>query len=297
MGAPASATRTAMAMAPAALATAALPGARGMAYLALNNLADNPGARKNRKRVGRGSGSGLGKTAGKGIKGQKARAGNKGLRAGFEGGQTPLHRILPKWGFTNARNKKDIKPINISVLQSYIDQGRLDVSKVITMKQLHDAGICGKVKDGVKLVGDGKLSQPIVIEVTRASKNAIKAVEEAGGLLVTAWYNRSNLKVLLKPHQFHPHLVPRRARPIDAKEMAYYLDYENRGYLSPEMQFKLRELGLNFLHIPYPFASVEDYETYTTQLAQSRALPHVPRPAPIESPFENPLAAKVPSSA
>jgi len=267
---------------------------RGMAYLALNNLRDNDGARKEAKRLGRGAGSGLGKTAGRGIKGQKARTGNKGVRGGFEGGQTPLHRRMPKWGFTNARNKKDISVVNLGSLQKYIDSGRIDPSKVITLKQLQDSNICGKIKDGAKLVGDGKetFKTPIFIEVTRASKSAIEAVEAAGGVVVTAWYNRLNLKVLLKPHQFHPNRVPRRARPPDQKEMQYYLDYENRGYLSPEMQLKLRDLKVNLLHIPYPFKSVEEYETYVDHLENSKKIPSVPRPPVLESPFENPVAAK-----
>jgi len=224
---------------------------RPLAMLAMHTIRDKEGAIKRKKRVGRGAGSGLGKTSGRGMKGQKARSGNKGLRSGFEGGQTPLHRSVPKWGFTNNQFKKNLTWASVGRLQRFIDAGRLDPTRLITMKDLRDCNAVGKIKDGVKILGDGEITTPIVIEVTRASKQAIEKIEAAGGVVICSWYNRLNLKVLLKPHKFHPKLVPRRARP-PPKEMTYYLEHENRGYLSPEMQFKLRELGLDLLHIPFP---------------------------------------------
>ena len=211
----------------------------GTPRLTLNRIRDNPGAMKVAKRVGRGIGSGKGKTAGRGHKGQKSRQGNKGMRGrGFEGGQTPLHLKIPKTGFSNARFKAELKALNVEKLQQFIDKGRLDAEKPITMKELFDSNIVGKIPHGVKLLGRGHIKTPVRIEVTRASKSAIEAIEAAGGTVVCGWYNRLNLRALLKPHKFD--VIPRRARPPPRK-IKYYQDYENRGYLSPEMQLKLLE--------------------------------------------------------
>lgn len=144
----------------------------------LNELADNPGARKARKRVGRGIGSGLGKTAGRGHKGQKSRSGV--AIKGFEGGQMPLYRRLPKRGFNN-RSAKTYALINLGRLQTAIDAGKLDAKAEITPDALLAAGVIGRLKDGVRLVSDGELSQPITISVHGASKPAIAAVEKSGG--------------------------------------------------------------------------------------------------------------------
>ena len=144
----------------------------------LNELADNPGARKVRKRVGRGIGSGLGKTAGRGHKGQKSRSGV--AIKGFEGGQMPLYRRLPKRGFNN-RSGKTFALINLSRLQTAIDAGKLDAKTEITPDALLAAGVIRRLKDGVRLVSDGELSQPITISVHGASKPAIAAVEKSGG--------------------------------------------------------------------------------------------------------------------
>ncbi len=242
---------------PAPLAAGALAGApwcaagapaarRGLAVLALNTVADNPGARKQKKRLGRGPGSSHGKTCGRGTKGQKARSGNKGLRDGFEGGQTPFMRRIPKWGFTNNSFKRVLDEVTLTKLQDWINQGRIDTTRVVTIKDMYDAHLTGKIKQGVKLLVGNKdaetqLTSAVHLECTRASKAAIAAVEGMGGSVKTVWFNRLGLRAHLKPSKFHPLLMPKRATP-PGKQLKYYLDWDNRGYLSPEMQYKERGL-------------------------------------------------------
>ena len=149
----------------------------------LNELKDNAGARKSAMRVGRGMGSGKGKTAGSGHKGQKARSGV--AINGFEGGQMPLYQRLPKRGF-NSRNRKDFQLVNIGRLQSAIDAGKLDAKSPITIEALVEAGIIGKVVDGVRLLAKGELKAKVDITVTGASKGAVEAVEKAGGKVTVA---------------------------------------------------------------------------------------------------------------
>lgn len=149
----------------------------------LNELSDNSGARKSAMRVGRGIGSGKGKTAGSGHKGQKARSGV--AINGFEGGQMPLYQRLPKRGF-NSRNRKDFQVVNIGRLQSAIDAGKLDAKSPITVEALVQAGVIGKVVDGVRLLAKGELKAKVDITVTGASKGAIAAVEKAGGKVTVA---------------------------------------------------------------------------------------------------------------
>ncbi len=144
----------------------------------LNELADNPGARTARKRVGRGIGSGLGKTAGKGHKGAKARSGVS--IKGFEGGQMPLHRRLPKRGFTNLF-RRDYNEVSLGRLQKAIDAGRLDASQPIDVAAMQAAGLFKKSRDGVRLLANGELKAKINVSVAGASKGAIAAVEQAGG--------------------------------------------------------------------------------------------------------------------
>jgi large subunit ribosomal protein L15 len=144
----------------------------------LNALSDRPGATKARKRLGRGVGSGLGKTAGKGTKGQKARAGV--AIKGFEGGQMPLHRRLPKRGFNNIFAKK-FNELNLGRIQQAVDSGRLDGKKPITVAALKEAGLIRREKDGVRLLGKGDFTAKLAFEVTGASQSAIKAVEAKGG--------------------------------------------------------------------------------------------------------------------
>jgi large subunit ribosomal protein L15 len=144
----------------------------------LNELSDRPGATRARKRLGRGVGSGLGKTSGRGIKGQKARAGV--AIKGFEGGQMPLHRRLPKRGFNNIFGK-NFNEINLGKIQAAVDAGRLDGKKPITVEALKEAGLIRRAKDGVRLLGTGELKAKLSFEITGASQSAIKAVEAQGG--------------------------------------------------------------------------------------------------------------------
>jgi large subunit ribosomal protein L15 len=144
----------------------------------LNDLHDNEGATKKRMRVGRGIGSGKGKTGGRGVKGQKARTGVS--IKGFEGGQMPLHRRLPKRGFNNY-GALDLNEVNIGRIQQAVDAGKLDAASTVTIDALVAAGICSRVRDGVKILGVGELKSKLVFEVFRASKNAVAAIEKAGG--------------------------------------------------------------------------------------------------------------------
>ncbi|WP_366556388.1 50S ribosomal protein L15 [Aquibaculum sediminis] len=144
----------------------------------LNELSDNPGARQARKRLGRGIGSGLGKTSGKGHKGQKARRGV--AIKGFEGGQMPLHRRLPKRGFNNIF-RRDYVEVNLQRLQAAIESGKLDASKPIDAETMRAAGLFKKTRDGVRLLASGELSSKVEITVAGATKGAVEAVEKAGG--------------------------------------------------------------------------------------------------------------------
>jgi large subunit ribosomal protein L15 len=144
----------------------------------LTDLRDNEGATKNRMRVGRGIGSGKGKTAGRGVKGQKARTGV--AIKGFEGGQMPLHRRLPKRGFNNI-GATDLNEVNVGRIQEAVEAGRLDLKAVVTIETLVAAGVCSKPRDGVKILGVGELKAKLSFEVFRASKSAVDAIEKAGG--------------------------------------------------------------------------------------------------------------------
>ena len=144
----------------------------------LNELSDNPGARRLRKRVGRGIGSGKGKTAGRGVKGQKSRSGVS--IKGFEGGQMPIHRRLPKRGFVNIFSK-DFAVVNLDRVQQAVDAGKLDAKKPVTAEALRAAGVVRRVKDGVRLLARGELKAKLAFEVAGASKAAVAAVEKAGG--------------------------------------------------------------------------------------------------------------------
>jgi large subunit ribosomal protein L15 len=144
----------------------------------LNELKDNPGARKFRLRIGRGIGSGIGKTGGRGGKGQTARAGVR--LGGFEGGQMPLHRRLPKRGF-NKRNRRVFNEINIGRLQQAVDEGRIDAAAPVDVAALVAAGIFRRRLDGVRLLGDGELKAKLALTVDHATAGAKAAVEKAGG--------------------------------------------------------------------------------------------------------------------
>ena len=144
----------------------------------LSDIADNAGSRKKRMRVGRGIGSGKGKTAGRGGKGQTARSGVR--IKGFEGGQMPLHRRLPKRGFNNIF-RLDFAEINLDRLQQAIDAKLVDVKETVTIESLVKSGVIRRAKDGLRLLGRGELTAKIAIEVHGASKSAVAAVEKAGG--------------------------------------------------------------------------------------------------------------------
>ncbi|PPQ38135.1 50S ribosomal protein L15 [Rhodoblastus acidophilus] len=144
----------------------------------LNGISDNPGSTKNRMRVGRGIGSGKGKTAGRGVKGQKARTGV--AIKGFEGGQMPLHRRLPKRGFWNPFST-DYNEVNLGRIQQAVEAGKLDASAPVTLEALLAAGVISKAGDGVKILGNGEITAKLTFEVAAASKSAIAAIEKAGG--------------------------------------------------------------------------------------------------------------------
>ncbi|XP_051127514.1 uncharacterized protein LOC127248955 [Andrographis paniculata] len=182
--------------------------------LALNDLRDNPGSRKQKTRKGRGIGSGKGKTAGRGHKGQKARG---TMKFGFEGGQTPLRRRLPKRGFKNPFSLT-FQPVGLGKIAKLINAGKIDSSELITMKTLKDSGAIGKqIEDGVRLMGRGAehIQWPIHLEVSRVTVRAKAAVEAAGGSVRRVHYNKLGLRALLKPEWFEKkgRLLPKAARP------------------------------------------------------------------------------------
>jgi large subunit ribosomal protein L15 len=144
----------------------------------LNEIKDVPGSSKTRKRVGRGIGSGKGKTAGRGVKGQKARSG-VAVRA-FEGGQMPIYRRLPKRGFNNPF-ATDLNELNVGRLQGYIDTGKVDASAEINVETLVKSGVFSRVRDGFKLLGHGELKAKVTVVAALASAKALEAVEKAGG--------------------------------------------------------------------------------------------------------------------
>ena len=146
----------------------------------LNELRDNPGATKRRKRVGRGPGSGMGKTAGRGIKGQKSRSGV--AINGYEGGQMPLYQRLPKRGF-NKPNRKAFAVVNLGLIQKFIDEKKIDAKGEITEDVLIASGLVRRKLDGIRVLAKGEFSAKASIEVTGASASAIAMVEKAGGSL------------------------------------------------------------------------------------------------------------------
>ena len=149
----------------------------------LNELRDNPGARRKSKRLGRGIGSGKGKTSGRGVKGQKARTGVS--LNGFEGGQMPIYRRLPKRGFKNLF-RKEYAPVNLGALEAAIAAGRIDAGQPITEESLRNAGLVrGRKIAGVRLLAKGEITRPLSITVSGASAAAVEAVQKAGGTVTT----------------------------------------------------------------------------------------------------------------
>ncbi len=144
----------------------------------LNGISDNEGSSKSRMRVGRGIGSGKGKTGGRGVKGQKART---GVRVkGFEGGQMPLHRRLPKRGFWNPF-ATHYNEVNIGRIEEAVEAGKLVAGQKVDIDVLIKAGVCSKKRDGVKILGVGEIKTKLAFEVASASKSAVAAIEKAGG--------------------------------------------------------------------------------------------------------------------
>lgn len=175
----------------------------------VNNLWDNPGARREAKRLGRGPGSGLGKTSGKGHKGQYARSGGTNNR-GFEGGQNPLHKRFPKFGMQKGRfnNGKVFEQLNLGQLAYFIEKGRLDSSSTIQIKDLVESGVVSSVKDGIKILGKGAekfkaLDVKLDLEVSDASKVAIDAIKEAGGSISVQYRTPLLMRAHLAPHKFN----------------------------------------------------------------------------------------------
>ena len=155
----------------------------------LNELADNPGAAKKQKRVARGPGSGKGKTAGRGIKGQSSRSGV--ALGGYEGGQMPLYRRLPKRGFTKP-NAKNYAVINLGLIEKFIGLGKLDAKADITEDALVAAGLTSSKRDGIRILAKGEIKSKVTLHVTGASAAAVEAVAAAGGAL--------NVAAALPPH-------------------------------------------------------------------------------------------------
>ncbi|CAM8921834.1 unnamed protein product [Rhodiola kirilowii] len=189
-------------------------GTRAFSLLSLNDLQDNPGSRKQKKRKGRGIGSGLGKTAGRGHKGQRARGTHK---FGFEGGQTPLRRRMPKRGFKNPFSLT-FNPVGLGKIAYLINAGKIDSHELITMKTLKDTKAVGKqIKDGVRLMGRGAelIKWPIHLEVSRTTARAKAAVEAMGGTVRRVHYNKLGFRALLTPEWFAKkgRLLPKAARP------------------------------------------------------------------------------------
>jgi large subunit ribosomal protein L15 len=144
----------------------------------LHELHDNPGATRSKKRVARGPGSGKGKTAGRGIKGQKSRSGV--AIGGYEGGQMPLYRRLPKRGFTKP-NRKSFAVVNLGLIQKFIEAGKIDAAQPITEEALVASGVVRRALDGIRVLAKGDITSKITLTVTGASKSAVEAVEKAGG--------------------------------------------------------------------------------------------------------------------
>ena len=146
----------------------------------LNELSDNPGATQRKKRIGRGPGSGMGKTGGRGIKGQKSRSGV--AIKGYQGGQMPLYQRLPKRGF-NKPNRKAYSVVNLGLIQKFIDEGKIDIKADITEDALIASGLVRRKKDGIRVLAKGEFTSKATISVTGASQGAVDAVAKAGGSL------------------------------------------------------------------------------------------------------------------
>lgn len=184
-----------------------------------NTIRDNAGARKQKVRIGRGRGSGCGKTSGRGQKGQRAR---NSVRLGFEGGQTPLQKRLPKIN-TFDYFAKHFDRVPLGRIQRFVDTGRLDPDRVITMRDLVTSGCVRRVKEGVVLGVGGVVASRLHVEVTEVEPEAARAIVKAGGKVTLAWYNRLGLRALIKPEKWSDIglSLPRWARPPPKMEQRY----------------------------------------------------------------------------
>ncbi|GAA5827935.1 hypothetical protein JCM5353_007748 [Sporobolomyces roseus] len=202
----------------------------------LGNLSPAPGSNHNRKRIGRGIGSGRGGTSGRGHKGQGARSGNGKPKLHFAGGQTPITRAFPKRGFKNP-SKQDLVPLNLERLQHWIDKGLIDPTQPITMRELYETRCVHGVHDGVKLLGDGAqyLTTPnLNITASKASQTAIQAIESLNGTFTARYENRLTLRALIRPLSFLSKSlpIPGKANPITRRDLLYYSNPKHRGYLA-----------------------------------------------------------------
>ncbi|KZT69059.1 ribosomal protein L15 [Daedalea quercina L-15889] len=197
----------------------------------LGNLSPATNSQHKQKRVGRGQGSGRGGTSGRGHKGQKARSGNGKPKAGFEGGQTPIIKLIPKRGFVNA-DGNTWAPVNLDRIQHWIDQGRLSSSpeSPITARELLLSGCIHNVHDGVKLLANGAEDLKTAIHITpsRASQSAIRAVEKRGGTVFCKHYNALALRDCVNGQTDR-----KDAAPTNRRDILWYTSWKNRGYLSP----------------------------------------------------------------
>ena len=208
----------------------------------LNELSDNPGATKARLRVGRGVGSGKGKTAGRGVKGQKSRSGV--AIKGFEGGQMPIHMRLPKRGF-NKPNRKQWVELSIATLNRAIEAGTLDLKKDVCACALVEAGVIRRAKDGVRLIGGGKLSKAVNLKVNGATPGATKVVEAAKGSVTIVEGKPSCGKVVkAKPAPKPKAEAKPKAEPKQAAPKVIYTDGPTDG--EPDYLKKIKGVGPKF---------------------------------------------------
>lgn len=219
----------------------------------LNNLWDNPGARKDRIIVGRGNGSGKGKTCGKGHKGQKARSGN--IHRGFEGGQAPLHLRIPKRGFNKDRfnRAKPLTKVNLRDIAYAVEKKRIDPTQTITINDLYNAGVMKKCDYGVKLLARGAeklghLGLALDLEVSDASEAAVQAVKELGGSVKAVYNTKQTLRRSLQPHKYHkkevrtPMPPPKKVLKLEAlKEKGLEVDYPTAPWFEEYKQQKIAE--------------------------------------------------------
>ena len=215
---------------------------RFLQRLKLNMLQDNPGATKEKRRKGRGVGSGRGKTSCRGHNGQKSRGSGK-VGILFNGGAVKYWKQLPKRGFNNRRHAIVPQPINLRAIALQISMKRLDASQPIDLRAMQLSGLFKPrdVKHGVKLLAFGEnllnMHPPLHIVVNRASTSAIRAVERRGGTVKTVHMNRLALRTVLRPQKYINKILPRHARP-PPKYQPYYTSWKKRGYLHPAVQMR-----------------------------------------------------------